>query len=263
VIFVTKNREPAKGGPTFVIPELPAPPRTDDSWSEDLQQVYSKKIDPLVAEKDKHHRGVKGASMLLNLKYFSISHVVVDYMHAVLLGAVKHHMELILDSTRDKIWVGLGKNRIGRQHIIAANDNRIARIQSNTSIIRELRPLKDFKYWKASEMRSWLLFYCIPCLIGILKPKYVIHLAMLSQATFLLLQKKVTKEEIEEAKRLFVTYTFYFQIYFGEENMRYCIHLLSHIDQCVYSFGPMWTHSRLPYESKNKYIIEFAKAPFL
>lgn len=259
--FCYKKMELVRGGPRFLISE-PAPERTDYSWGKDLEQVHRNKLNPLVPQKEEPYRGVKGACNLLDLDYFSINYCVVDYMHAILVGCVKAHMELILDPARNKMWIGVAKNLIGMDHVIKTIDSRIKSIQSNTTIIRELRPLTDRKLWKASELRSWLLFYSIPCLSGILKNKYVLHLAMLSKATFLLLQKSVTLEDIDEAHKLFVIYSFYFQEYFGEESMLYNVHILSHIAKCVKNFGPIFLYSSFPYEAENSFILQCVQSPF-
>ena len=64
-------------------------------------------------------------------------------------------------------------------------DSRLFSIQSPTGITRSSRSINDCYKWKASEWKSWLLFYCLQSL---LKDKYLVHLAMLSQATNILFQ---------------------------------------------------------------------------
>lgn len=258
--FCYQEAESVRGGVRFMV-TVPAEERTNASWRSDLMQVLQNQLDPLIAEKDEPHRGVKGPSTLCNLDYFTLSFCVVDYMHGI-LGVVKTHMELIIQNSRKNMWVGLDKNIMGIEHIIHTVDSRIKSIQSNTTVVRELRLFKDLKYWKASEFKSWLLFYCIPCLTGILKDKYVKHLAMLSKATFLLLQKSVTLDDLEEAHRLFILYSFYFQEYFGEDNLTYNVHLLRHIFKGIFNFGPMWGHNSFPFESQNRFLVLNCKSPF-
>lgn len=239
--------------------EEPAPIRTDQSYCHDLSEVA--KRSHKTQDSDRSFRGVKGPCQLGNLNYFSAAiSSVADYMHCI-LGIVKKHMELILDPCRKKMWVNMTDD-IGMDHLIAAIDQRIVQIQSNTSVIRELRLLKDIALWKASEFRSWLLFYFIACLKGFLKDKYLVHLALLSKATNLLLQKTVTHYHIECALKLFKIYSFFFQKYFGEENMVYNIHLLSHIPEGVLKFGPIVGHNSFLYEAKNRFILQLCKSPY-
>lgn len=117
----------------------------------------------------------------------------------------------------------------GKQHLINVIDSRIDITQSNSAIIRELRHINNIALWKASEFRSWLLFYLIPILKGLLKEEYLIHFAMLGKATYFLLDHKVTLDDINEAHRLLMLYTYFFQEYFGEEQMRYNIHCMHNI----------------------------------
>ncbi|EFN79153.1 hypothetical protein EAI_17160, partial [Harpegnathos saltator] len=66
--------------------------RTAESTYQDARRAYEKKDEPRTDKR--HYKGVKGPSILMNLLYFDlISGFVVDYMHAILLGMVKSHME--------------------------------------------------------------------------------------------------------------------------------------------------------------------------
>lgn len=257
--FCYKKSVSCIGGMRYILSD-PSDMRTDESLKEDLLEVFQRRHN--TKESERVFRGVKGSCNLLLVKYFSITYsLIVDYMHAILLGAVKTHLELSLESTRKKMWVGMNDS-IGVEHLIDKIDERILAMQSNSSVIRELRSLKDRKIWRASEYRLWLLFYCIPCLSGYLKPKYLLHWFMLSKATFILLQRSVTVEEVNEAHRLLMMYTFYFQKYFKEEHMLYNIHLLSHVAKGVLDFGPIWGHSSFPHESENRYLLQLCKSPF-
>jgi len=55
-------------------------------------------------------KGVKGPSILMNLLYFDlIWDFVVDYMHTILLGVIKSHMEYLFDSTKKKMLHRYGR----------------------------------------------------------------------------------------------------------------------------------------------------------
>ncbi|KAK3920984.1 Replication protein 1a [Frankliniella fusca] len=252
----------ARGAQKFVtdFDAEPSPDRTDASHKYDLEIVK----DILVTETQenkRNFRGVKGACALDSLNYFSVTDAcVVDYMHCILSGVVKHHMEVILDPKRKHFWNNMKENH-GMGHLITTIDKIIVNIQSTTSVIRELRPLKDIASWKASEFRSWLLFYCIVCLKGFLKEKHLQHLALLSKGAHLLLQKTVTHSHIECAFRLFKMYMLNCQELFGDEHMFYNTHLLSHIPKCVLNFGPIWGHNSFTFESENGHIAKLCKSP--
>jgi len=81
------------------------------------------------------------------------------------------------------------------KHIISAIDERFTNICALTSITRSVRSLTQISIWKASEWRSWLIFYCVPCLTGLLKT--------------------ITKMDVIEAHKLLLSYVFLFNKYFG------------------------------------------------
>lgn len=130
-------------------------------------------------------------------------------MHAILLGVIKSHMEYLFDSTKKKCWIDI-IDSISLKNLTDTIDSRLLSIQSPTGINRSPRSIEHYCKWKASEWRSWLLLYCISCLQGLLKDKYLAYLTMLSQATNILIQHSVSRAEIEEAHYLFLRYCYYF-----------------------------------------------------
>jgi len=188
--FCYQQAESVRGRPKFIL-GAPAELRTNASWMKDLCEL-SKTYAHETTLENRVYRGVKGSCNLFNLEYFSIEHVVVDYMHACLQGAVKTHMEFLIEAcgsdSAEQVWTGLDNIRMGKEHVVKTIDDRIKLIQFNTASRKKIQLLSQMnKSWKASEFRSWLLFYAIPCLTGLLKEKYVAHLAMLSNAMHLLL----------------------------------------------------------------------------
>ncbi|KAK3917735.1 Sec-independent protein translocase protein TatA [Frankliniella fusca] len=236
-------------GCRYPITNTPAQLRSEETYLEDLASVEANR-----SLLDRSSRGVKGTCNLYDLKHFSIFNgLVVDYMHNILLGCAKAFTGLILDSSNKKKWIGVSENNVGVQTVVKTIDKRIESSQSSSAVHRELRVLSSHSLWKASEWPLWLLFYFAPCLKGLLQDKYIIHLGYLSKATHILLQRSVTEEQVHEAHQLLMCYTFFHEKYFGAQSMVYNIHLLSHIAQCVFDFGPLWGYSSFIYESK-KYV---------
>ena len=52
----------------------------------------------------------------------------------------------------------------------------------------------------ASEYRSWLLYYGIPCLQGILPTMYLRNFALLAEGMHLLLAAKISEEMVRRAE---------------------------------------------------------------
>lgn len=190
-------------------------------------------------------RGVKGPSQLINMPFFDIVWgFVPDYMHAVLLGVTRQITELLLQSCEQPYY-------IGRPDTIRVIENRIRNIQPPHLITRLPRPLEEFRYWKASEWRAWLLFYCLPCLEGVLDSRYLKHLSLLVSAVFFLLQESVTYEEVNKADVMLLEFVVKFQLLYGETAMTFNVHLLTHLAKSVKLWGPLWAHSAFVFESAN------------
>ncbi|XP_028045643.1 uncharacterized protein LOC114254206 [Monomorium pharaonis] len=256
--FCYQKSERTRRGQRFTISIYPAEERTLESTKKDLLETFERKDE--INKNKRQYRGVKGFSPLMSLNFFNfINGFVVDYMHNILLGVTKLHTELILQYTYKKFWHI--SESVGISHVLSTIDERLLIIRPPSSITRTPRSIKDISKWKASEWRAWLLFYSVPCFKGLLKKKYINHIAMLSAATNILLQKSMTREEVFRAHKLFLCYMYLFQKYFSEENMVYNIHLLSHICKGVLNWGPLWTHNSFLYEGQNRYLMQLYHSP--
>lgn len=89
-----------------------------------------------------------------------------------------------------------------------------------------------------------------------LAPNYFQYFAILSQASFFLLQDSISEQELQQCERLLEYYCLMF-VYLCE--LRYQtinIHNLLHLPQSVRELGPLWTHSCFHFEDKNGYILK-------
>ncbi|KAK3925287.1 60 kDa chaperonin [Frankliniella fusca] len=239
------------------------PKRTQESLAEDLAVAATRQH--LTDKRFRMHRGVYGPSSIVDLNYFNqCENLPVDYMHALLLGAARAHVECLLESNnRDEFWsLEISGKMVKTEDICAAIDSRLLCIKPPKSITRPPQSLLKRESWKASEWRSWLLFYCIVCLQGILKDKYIVHLSKLSAAAYTLLKGSVSVEEVKETHLLIISYQIEYQEYFGKDSMTYNIHLLKHVCPAVLKFGPLWTHSSFPYEGQNRHILQLQTSPY-
>lgn len=247
----------------YLIPIGNFPPdRTAESLALDLEKAEIQCTAP--KKEDRHWRGVYGPSSLATLNHFHIcKNVAVDYMHCFLLGVVRAHTNNLLSGNKAKFWnVDLRSKDFSINDVIAILDCRLLEIKPPKSITRPPQPLSCRGNWKASEWRSWLLFYCLVCLQGILKEEYLVHLAKLSVAFYILMQDSISPHELKEANDLLSSYQCDYQKYFGQDSMVYQVHLLQHICVGVKRFGPLWTHSAFPYEAQNRYTLKLVTSPF-
>ena len=102
--------------------------------------------------------------------------VAIDYMHSTLLGVVK----MLLTLWSDKSYKGEPWSVCSRMKEI---EERYLKIGPPSCITRLPRSLiANFGHLKASELRTFLLFYSIPCWYGILPEQYFQHYILLVEA---------------------------------------------------------------------------------
>ncbi|XP_039304623.1 uncharacterized protein LOC120357652 [Solenopsis invicta] len=227
------------------------PNRTDTSIRCRMQNALNNEILPVM------NMGIKGPSVLINLEGFNlVDGIVPDYMHSVLLGVTRQYTEMILTSRGEEYYVGSPNQ-------LAIINQRLTSIRPPTCITRLPRTLEERKCWKASEWRSWLLWYMLICLRGLFPMKYLRHVALLITAIHILLQKSVTIENINRAHQLLIKFLVKLQKYFGKSSMTFNMHLLLHLSTSVKNWGPLWTHNTFPFENENRLVLQMKTSPYL
>ncbi|KAM7282358.1 hypothetical protein ISCGN_002508 [Ixodes scapularis] len=139
--------------------------------------------------------GYKGPSPAVSLPDFDLVWgFTVEYMHGVLLGVIRQITEMRLSSlnSNERFYIGSPSS-------VAALDRRLLSIRPPHCVTRLPRSLATRTNWKASEWRHWLLYYCLPCTLGILHPRYWSHLAKLVEGVHLLLREELTSSSIDPA----------------------------------------------------------------
>lgn len=195
--------------------------------------------------------GVKGPSWLSILDNFDVVRVTaIDYMHGVLLGVQKHLLTMWFSPT-------LSNEKFSISKLVRKIDKRLAHIQPTTNIKRLPRSISEhLKYWKASELLSFLLFYGLPTLYGILPDSYFTHYTFFVHAIYLLLKDSISEENLKEANDALRNFCKSFSNLYGD---RYCtmnVHQLLHLTENVKDLGPLYTHSCFPFEDKNGFILK-------
>ncbi|XP_049513338.1 uncharacterized protein LOC119466411 isoform X2 [Dermacentor silvarum] len=188
-------------------------------------------------------KGVKGPSPLINVPGFDIVWSFrPDYMHALLLGVVRQMTELWFSDTGRACYIG------GPQTLRAV-DERLLSQRPPLCFNRTPRSLKLRKYWKASEWESWLLYYSLPCLKGILPAKFLDHFALLVSSVYVLLKRRVTSDDIDNCTLKITKFVVTTQCNYGEAQMTSNVHTLLHLPKSVLLHGPLWAISCFEFES--------------
>ncbi|XP_033726096.1 uncharacterized protein LOC117315808 [Pecten maximus] len=189
--------------------------------------------------------GVKGLTWFSFLpKFDMVRGVGIDYMHCVCLGVMKMLMSLWFDkSYRNELFSISGQ--------LSAVNERLLSIRPPTYITRLPRTLLDIGHFKATEYKSFMLYYSLPCLFGILPEEYFEHFLLLVQAMFILLSDHITGEQLLRAKKMLMHFSINVPALYGERYMTSNVHLLLHLTDKVRDLGPLWATSCFYFEDFN------------
>lgn len=171
-------------------------------------------------------------------------------MHAVLLGVVRQMWELFTASTNHSKPYYIGQK-------LKDVEQRMLRIRVPSVFSRYPGKIEDIKKNKASAWENMLFHYFYPCMVGVLPQKYLKNFMLLSDCIFQLLDINLTQTRIDEVEKQVNRFVRDFQKLFGEENMLFNIHLLTHLTECARNFGALWNSSLYPYENGNGMILGF------
>ena len=173
------------GGSRIYLPNGKAPLRTHS----ETQSLANRALHEGNAQK-----GVKGFSTLS--KVLNIPHSIpLDYMHCILEGVTKLLINCWFNSKNHRSTYYLGRYS-------SEIDRSILRVKLPHDFRRSTRSIDTVKYWKASELRVFLLFLSLPLLKNYLPSQYVYHLSLLVFSVHLLLGSNISSSDIETADKM-------------------------------------------------------------
>eukprot|EP00111_Clytia_hemisphaerica_P012766 TCONS_00037556-protein len=171
-------------------------------------------------------------------------------MHGVLLGVMKLCLNLWLDKSHKKEPFSIHSN-------VENVENRLLAIKPPNHISRAPRSVKStLSYWKASEFRSFLLYYFVPVMKGYLTDTYYQHFYLLVHSIHLLLKTEISENDIQTAKRFLRLFVYLFERLYKIRYQTINIHSLVHLPATVEELGPLFVYSLFHFEDKNGYILK-------
>lgn len=194
--------------------------------------------------------GIKGPSILFMLSFFTFpSGFVVDYMHAVCSGFVRHTACMWL-SHKSAFPYSLGGK-------IDEIDCRLQRMQPLWEMPRLPRSMHQRKYWKSSEWRNWLFFFSPFVLDGLLPAPFLRNWLKFVHLMRFLAAGSNPMDQLLLVKKLMFSFLKEYEELYGKENMTYNAHILLHLVDCVKNWGPLWNFSCYPFENMNGQLVKF------
>ncbi|XP_046606824.1 uncharacterized protein LOC124302169 [Neodiprion virginianus] len=191
---------------------------------------------------DDHHK--EGGSPLTLLRIGRVTGVPYDEMHLVFLGVMKKLIEAGVDGkfSRAAKWSG-------RQiSVISSRLKDIGKLCPR-EFSRPPRPISEFKRYKATEFRQFLLYTGPVVLYGVLESDYYLHFLLLHIAIRILSTSSASPEDLlfaEYALKLFVTSA---EDLYGPAFLSYNVHGLLHLVDGYRRFGALDSFSAFPYEN--------------
>ena len=214
-----------------------------------LESAYS------AVSQAKSVEGVKGPSWFLYFTYFDIIRgFCIDWMHGVLLGVVCMLLNLwFCPSSHGKLWYCGDAVKLA--------DLRLLQICSPSCLSRRPRSIEKHRsYWKASEYCSWLFYYLLPVMQGILAEEYFKHTSLLVEAIFILAQESINPEsDIPKCQNLLEKFVFLFPTLYEERYMVFNVHDLLYLCDDVINNGPLFTHSCFEFEDFNGELVSLIR----
>ena len=141
-------------------------------------------------------------------------------------------------------------------NLISLMDSRLLSIKPISEISRVPCSFSDRKHWKASEFRSFLLYYSTPILQGILPTKYYKHYLLLVVSVRKLLGTSIGQKDIEMSSKFLSVLCKHYNDLNGDKEMTINVHSLNHLPQTVQDLGPLWVFSCFFLESLNGILLQ-------
>ncbi|XP_062510906.1 uncharacterized protein LOC134186832 isoform X2 [Corticium candelabrum] len=133
------------------------------------------------------------------------------------------------------------KTAEGLQHCkVTFLDERLLSIKAPDHFSRIPHMLKEFSTWKASEYRSWLFYWSLSVLRGILPREYYIHYSLLVVGCRLLCGMKISSNDIDRARQLLLKFYERHELLYGTTSCTMKMHILQHLSEFVERSGPLW-----------------------
>lgn len=206
----------------------------------------------LINRLDEEHQPENENTILLQIPNFGlVSSFPLDYMHLVCVGVVK---KIIL------FWVNGQPQKLNKQSVQNLSTRLInLRPYIPVEFARRPRDITSIGQWKATELRSFLLYLAPVVLKGIVNKLVFNHFLTLHVAIRLLCNECHIKNYTDYARDLLKFFVLKFIELYGSMYASHNIHGLLHIVDDVEKFGVLDNFSTFPFENYLKTLKSFIR----
>ena len=119
----------------------------------------------------------------------------------------------------------------------------------------------------ASDYRSWVFYFSLPVLLGVLPEPYFSHYCLLVAAMHILYVEEIRRSDVTRARSYLLRFYEMLPTLYGNSHNRFnvecniitpgenaCtmnVHMLRHLVDCVENWGRLWAYSCFTFESFN------------
>ncbi|KAJ8672076.1 hypothetical protein QAD02_003335 [Eretmocerus hayati] len=206
-------------------------------------EVHREIIEIMERTQIKRMLGLYGPSMVsIVLGEDPIYHFPPEYLHMGPLGSIKAFAESWFDPANHDKPFYLG-------HKLKQFNKRLCAIKPPTELTRV--PKKFGEHYNGNDWKNFALYYSLPCLKGIMKPKYLKHWSLLVYGYHVFLQDQLDHDDCVKGQAAFDKFVNEIPKLYGLEHVRFNAHLHTHILQFVKAFGALWAWSAFMFEGFN------------
>lgn len=206
--------------------------------------------DSIKAMTDEAHH--KGPSPLGRCGIKLASEVVIDYMHLVLLGVLRRIMGFLLYADTSKVK---SKKRFCRLSLATKGqiDVRLVSFVDTcpSDFSRRPRSLSSFRLWKATELRSLLLYTGVVALRGPIDRRCYDNFKLLMCAMRIMLSNVLSadKDYRAFARKCLSSFVKQYRGLYGKKEVVYNVHNLLHLHKDCKRYGSLDNVSAFQFEN--------------
>ena len=202
-------------------------------------------------EHDDHHLD---SSPLLVLGFDLVNGFPLDYMHLACLGVMRYMLRLRL--------CGPLTTRLSARAVQAISE-RLCFIRPflPREFARRPRSLYEFRLWKATELRQFMIYTGSYALKGLVTPEVYELFLSFSCAMTILLSPSLAQRHAHYARELLVTFVSNFAHCFGSQFLVYNIHGLIHLADDAERYGNLDHISCFPFENHLQQLKKSVRRP--
>lgn len=182
-----------------------------------------------------------------------VSTVPVDYMHNVLLGVMKSLLKLWIETSGKRYSLTQAQRYVINMRL------KLVKRQICSDFARTPRPLTDLKWFKATELRLFLLYLGPFVLLNAMDNAYYNNFLKLHVAIRILCHPVKYRTENAFAKNLLEAFAHEFMHLYGKHLFVYNFHLITHLaDDCILH-GCLDSFPAFPFENYMQTLLKYVK----